>query len=316
MVPALWTERTYYGMQEIRAEINRLKKEKNAIILSHTYQPGEIQDSADFVGDSYGLSVQARNSDADIIIFAGVTFMAETAAILSPQKQVIMPVAEAGCPMADMITPDELIECKEKYPDHLVMCYVNSTAEIKALSDICCTSSNALKIARQIPKETGIIFIPDKHLGSWVQEQTEHTMVLWDGYCPTHVRIHPEMVHKAKEKHAAAVLLMHPEAPKASRDLADAILSTGGMCNYVKEHEESEYIIATETGIIHTLQTQNPEKKFYAISDTALCPNMKMGSLEAVYKALDGSGGTTIRVPEEIAGKAIGSLEKMLEMSK
>ncbi len=303
-------------MQEIRAEINRLKKEKNAIILSHTYQPGEIQDCADFVGDSYGLSVQARNSDADVIIFGGVTFMAETAAILSPQKQVIMPVAEAGCPMADMITPDELIECKEKYPDHLVMCYVNSTAEIKALSDICCTSSNALKIARQIPKETGIIFIPDKHLGSWVQELTAHTMVLWDGYCPTHVRITPEMVHKAKEKHPPAVLLMHPEAPKASRDLADAILSTGGMCDYAKENQHTEYIIATETGIIHTLQTQNPEKKFYAISDTALCPNMKMGSLEAVYKALDGSGGTTVTVPEDIAGKAIGSLEKMLEMSK
>ncbi len=303
-------------MKDFQDEIKRLQKEKNAIILSHTYQPGEVQDVADFVGDSYGLSVQARESDADIIIFAGVTFMAETAAILSPQKQVIMPAAEAGCPMADMITPEELIEYKEKHPGYLVICYVNSTAEIKALSDICCTSSNAVKITQQVPKDKGIIFVPDKHLGTWVQEQTGHTMVLWDGFCPTHVRIHPDIVNEKKAQHPSALVLMHPEAPKVSRDLADAILSTGGMCNYVKENQHQEYIIATEIGIIHTLQTQNPKKRFYPISDTVICPNMKMGSLESVYKALEGSGGITVTVQEEIAAKAIGALEKMLEMSK
>lgn len=304
-------------MQDIREDIAQLKKDRNAVILSHTYQPGAIQDIADFVGDSYGLSVQATKvEEADVIIFAGVTFMAETAAILSPTKKVIMPVPDAGCPMAEMITPGELREFKDKYPDYLVMCYVNSTAEIKAMSDICCTSSNALKIAQQIPLDRGIIFIPDKHLGSWVQEQTGHTMALWDGFCPTHVRITPDMVQEAKEKHPQAQVLMHPEAPKVSRTLADAILSTGGMCTYVKEHQEKEYIIATEIGIIHTLQTQNPEKLFYPISDSVICPNMKKGSLESVYKALEGSGGIHITVPEDVAQRAIGALEKMLEMSK
>ncbi len=304
-------------MDDIRKEIARLKKEKNAVILCHTYQPGEIQDIADFVGDSYGLSVQATKVDtADIIIFAGVTFMAETAAMLSPQKKVIMPVPEAGCPMADMVTPEELQPFKDKHPDFLVMCYVNSTAAIKAMSDICCTSSNALKIAQQIPAERGIIFVPDRHLGSWVQEQTGHTMALWDGFCPTHVRITPELVHAAKKEHPSATVLMHPEAPKASRDLADAILSTAGICTYVKEHPPADYIIATETGIIHTLKTQNPESSFYPVSNEIICPNMKKGSLESLYQALDGISGVQVTVPEEIAEKAVGALEKMLEMSK
>lgn len=304
-------------MNSLTEKIRQLKKSKNAVILSHTYQPGEIQDIADFVGDSYGLSVQAKNvKEAEIILFCGVKFMAETAAILSPDKKVIMPAAEAGCPMADMITPDELIQYKAKYPDYLVMCYVNSTAEIKALSDICCTSANAVKIAAQIPDEQGIIFIPDKHLGGWVQEQTGHKMILWDGFCPTHVFIKPETVEKARKKHPSATLLIHPEAPKPSRDLADAVLSTGGMCEYVKNNTQNEYIIATETGIIHTLTTQNPDKLFYPLNESIVCPNMKMGSLQLVYKALEGEGGEQIIVPQHIADKAVFSLEKMIEMSK
>lgn len=303
-------------MSDIREEIEKLKKEKNAVILAHTYQPGDVQDIADYVGDSYGLSVQATEAKEDLIVFAGVKFMAETAAILSPQKRVIMPVADAGCPLADMITPKELGEYKRKYPDYLVMCYVNSTAEIKAMSDICCTSSNALIIAKQIPEDKGIIFIPDKHLGGWVQEQTGHKMALWEGFCPTHFCLKPEMVKMAKKKHSLAKVLIHPEAPKESRDLADEVLSTGGMCKFVKESPYKEYIVATEIGIIHTLQRQNPEKSFYIVDKSIICPDMKKGNLEAVYRSLIGSGGITVTVPQEIADEAFGALRKMLEMSK
>lgn len=303
-------------MSKTTGDIEKLKREKNAVILAHTYQPGEVQDIADFVGDSYGLSVQATETEADIIVFAGVRFMAETAAILSPQKTVVMPVENAGCPMADMITPEELKEFKERYPDYLVLCYVNSTAEIKAISDICCTSSNAVKIAKQIPPDRGIIFIPDKHLGGWIQEQTNHTMALWEGFCPTHELIQPEMVEKIKREHPTAKVLMHPEAPRESRKLADEILSTGGMCRFVTSDSGTEYVIATEIGIIHTLKRQNPEKSFYIVDDSITCPNMRKGSLDAVYKALDGSGGIIVTVPKDIADKAVNALEKMLEMGK
>ncbi len=303
-------------MSNIIKEIQRLKEKKNAIILAHTYQPGEIQDIADFVGDSYGLSVQATEAEnVDIIIFCGVKFMAETAAILGPQKTVIMPDYDAGCPLADTITPDDLMQYKEKYPDYLVICYVNSTAEIKALSDICCTSSNALKIVKQIPDDKGIIFVPDKHLGSWVKEQTGHRMILWEGFCPTHVSIKPEMIKEKIRKYPDAYILIHPEAPEASRDLADAVLSTGGMCKYVKENQAREYIIATEIGIIHTLKKQNPDKYFYAVSDSIICPDMKKSSLQSIYRALDGSGGAQIEVPEDIASKALSSLQMMLKLS-
>ncbi len=304
-------------MDNLTDKINQLKKDKNAIILSHTYQPGEIQDIADYVGDSFGLSVTAaEEKNADIILFCGVRFMAETAAILSPDKKVIMPVPDAGCPMADMITAEELIDFKNKYPDYIVMCYVNSTAEIKALSDICCTSSNAVKIAQKIPTEKGIIFVPDKYLGSWVQEKTDHSMALWDGFCPTHLRIEPEMILDMKQEHPEAKVLVHPEATKQCRDLGDQVLSTGGMCSFAKEDNCQEFIIATETGILHTLKKHNPEKSFYAINDHAVCPNMKKGSLTSVLNALEGTGGAQISVPEEIAQKAIHSLQKMIEMSK
>lgn len=304
-------------MNELKEKIIQLKTTKKAVILSHTYQPGEIQDIADFVGDSYGLSVQATKvKEAEIILFCGVRFMAETAAILSPDKKVIMPNARAGCPMADMITPEELEEFKKRYPDSPVMCYVNSTAEIKALADICCTSSNAVKIAQQLPKDKAIIFVPDKHLGSWIQENTGHEMILWDGFCPTHVHIKTEMVSKARVQYPSAKILIHPEAPKASRDLADAVLSTGGMCEYVKNHSDREYVIATEIGIIHTLKRQNPEKKFYSLDQSLVCPNMKMGSLSAVINALEGTDGLEVKVPEHIAALAYGSLEKMITMSQ
>ncbi len=301
-------------MSEITDRLAELKKERNAVILAHTYQPGEIQDIADFVGDSYGLSVQAAKTTADVIVFCGVTFMAETAAILNPSKKVILPEPDAGCPMADMINAEELTDLKEQHPGHLVLCYVNSTAEVKALSDICVTSSNALKIARQIPEDTGIIFIPDRHLGSWVQEQTGREMVLWDGLCPTHVRIRPEMISEAKLHHPMAPVLIHPEAPRECRDMADAVLSTGQMCTYVKEVEDREFIIATEEGIIHTLKKQNPGKTFHPVGGEVVCPNMKKGSVQSTLRALEG-GGMEVTVPPRIAEHAIGALRRMLEMS-
>jgi quinolinate synthase len=298
-------------------KIDDLKARNNAVILAHTYQPAEVQDIADYVGDSYGLSVKATETDADVIVFCGVMFMAETAAILNPDKKVIIPEPEAGCPMAEMIDARELAELKARHPEHIVICYVNSTAEVKALSDICCTSSNALKIVRQIPESQGIIFVPDKHLGSWIEEQTGRSMILWDGFCTTHVRITPQMLQEQKQAHPDAPLLIHPEAPREARDRADAVLSTGGMVTYVEESDAREFIIATEIGIIHTLRKKAPEKRFYSLPpEEIICPNMKKGSVEATIRALEGTGGARVTVPESIARQAKTSLEKMLEMSR
>jgi quinolinate synthase len=301
---------------EIPDRIAQLKRERNAVILAHTYQPGDVQDVADFVGDSYGLSVEASRTKADVIVFCGVMFMAETAAILNPTRKVIIPDPSAGCPMAEMIEPRDLVDLKRKHPEHVVMCYVNSTAEIKALSDICCTSSNAVKIASQIPKNKGIIFVPDKHLGSFVQEKTGHNMVLWNGCCPTHMRIKPAMLLTARKAHPNAVIMIHPEAVKECRDLADQILSTGGMCDFVKSDPRTEYVIATEIGIIHTLKKQNPSKSFYPLDPSITCPNMAKGSLKKTLAALEGTGGQVVTVASDVAAKAEASLRRMLEMSK
>jgi quinolinate synthase len=303
-------------MLSIFQSIESLKRDKNAVILAHTYQPPEVQDVADYVGDSYGLSVEATKTSAEIIVFCGVMFMAETAAILNPKKRVIIPSPTAGCPMAEMITAQELRDLKAKHPGYAVICYVNSTADVKAESDICCTSSNAEKIVRQLPMDQGIIFVPDKHLGGWVQEKTGHAMVLWDGFCPTHVRITPDIVRAAKALHPNALVLIHPEAPKVSRDLADGVFSTGGMCDFVAQNSSMEYVIATETGIIHTLEKRNPGKRFYPVSDIAVCPNMKKTSLQIVLGALEGTAGKVVVVPPEIAERAKKSLTRMLEMSR
>ncbi|MDG5813665.1 quinolinate synthase NadA [Chitinispirillales bacterium ANBcel5] len=300
---------------DIKEQIKRLKKEKNAVILAHTYQPGDIQDAADYVGDSYGLSVQASNTDADVIVFCGVRFMAETAHILSPSKKVILPAEDAGCPMADMINGDDIVKLKEKYPDYLVMCYVNSTSEIKAHSDVCCTSSNAVKIAQKLPPEKGILFVPDQHLGSYIMEQLGREMVLWDGFCPTHVRIQPEMIKQARELYPDASILIHPEAPRACRELCDQVLSTGQMVQHVKTSETMEFVIATELGLIHTLQRERPDKTYHPLFSGLLCPNMKKGSLEQIVSALEGTGGEVITLPQEIRQKAKYSLTCMLELS-
>ncbi len=304
------------NVSEVQSQIETLKKKENAVILAHTYQPAEIQDIADYVGDSYGLSVQASKTKADKIIFCGVRFMAETAAVLNPTRQVILTEPKAGCPMAEMIKPEDLLKLKAEYPDYLVMCYVNSTVEIKAISDVCCTSSNAVKIARKLPPEKGIIFVPDKHLGSYVQEMTGRKMVLWKGFCPTHHQITPEMVEKARNKYPDALILIHPEASHECRVLADHVFSTGEMIEFVKNSSHTKFTIATELGILHTLRKANPGKVFNALSDDIVCPNMKKNTLITVKNALEGTGGELIVVDKKIAEKAERSLRAMLEMSQ
>lgn len=302
-------------MTPVADRIKILKAAKNAVILAHTYQPPEVQDCADYVGDSYGLSVEAIATRAEMIIFCGVMFMAETAAILNPLKTVIIPEPRAGCPMADMIRPRDLVDLKARYPGHVVVCYVNSTAEIKSLSDVCCTSSNALAIVEKLPVDKGIIFVPDKHLGSYVEEQTGRAMVLWNGFCPTHAQINPDLVLKARAAHPRALVLMHPEAPRESRRLADRILSTGGMCSFVKKDPHEEFVIATESGIIHTLEKQNPDKRFFPVKKDLTCPNMKKTTLDLVLGSLEGSAGKKVVVAPVIAEKARHALVRMLEMS-
>jgi quinolinate synthase len=300
---------------EMVRQIQRLKKEKNAVILAHTYQPGDVQDVADFVGDSYGLSVEANRTDADLVVFCGVLFMAETAAILNPSKTVILPEPEAGCPMADMITARDLEGLKREHPEHTVVSYVNSPAEVKAASSICCTSSNAEKIVERLPHGQGIIFVPDRHLGTFIRERTGREMVLWSGFCPTHVRIKPSAIEAAKAEHPEAIVMIHPEAPKESRDLADQVLSTGQMCTFAKRLSHTEFIVATEVGLIHTLRKQNPDKIFYSISGEITCPDMKLGSLRSTLAALEGQGGLRVTVRPEIAARAEISLRRMLHMS-
>lgn len=292
-------------------KINNLKKKKNAVILAHNYQSAEVQDIADFTGDSLELSRKAADTSADLIVFCGVLFMAETASILSPNKTVLLPDKTAGCPMADMITAKQLGELKQKYPDAIVVCYVNSPAEVKAISDYCCTSSNAVDIVNSIDAKKKIIFVPDKNLGQVVKERTGRDMVLWPGYCPTHIFATADDVKKIQAAHPDAVTLAHPECPKPVRDCADELLSTGQMLKYAKKSDKKEFIIATEMGIIHTLKKQNPDKTFYPASEKFVCPNMKKITLEKVLFALE-DNKYVIKVPQDIAEKAKSAIDRMV----
>lgn len=298
---------------ELIDRIQTLKQQRNAVILAHNYQPGEIQDIADYTGDSLGLSVQAAQTDADVIVFCGVLFMAETAAILSPQKTVLLPEIGAGCPMADMINAQQLRELKDQHPEALVVCYVNSTAEVKALSDYCCTSGNALELVRTLPKDRDIIFVPDQNLGGFIVERTGRDMILWPGYCATHVRIMTADVETARQVYPNAIVLAHPECNPDVRAIADELLSTGQMLKYAKTSDVNEFIIATEKGIIHSLQKQNPGKRFYPVTEKAICPNMKKISLEKVVWALEDMQ-YQITVPEPVRTDAKRSLDRMLEV--
>ena len=295
-------------------EIRDLQKKRNAVILAHNYQPAEVQDLADFTGDSLELARKATDIQAEVIVFCGVFFMAETAAILNPDKTVLLPAADAGCPMADMITGDQLRDLKAKHPGAKVLCYVNSTAEIKAESDCCVTSSNAVAVAKTFPPEQEIIFVPDRHLGSYTAEKLGRTFILWPGFCPTHARMNERQIQAARAAHPGALVLVHPECPKPVRDASDAVLSTGGMCRYVLGRPESAFIIGTETGILHRLRRENPAKTFYPLLEEAVCPNMKKITLEKVLWSLRDMQ-TVVTVPEPVASRARRSIEAMLSIT-
>jgi quinolinate synthase len=301
------------NVERIADEINRLKKEKNAIILVHNYQRGEIQDIADYLGDSLGLSKEASRTDADIIVFCGVLFMAETAKILSPQKTVLQPRIEAGCELANKIKVDDLRKTKEKYPDAKVVSYVNSTARIKAESDVCCTSSNAIEVVRNIDSDK-VIFVPDRNLAFYVQRFVDKEIIPWNGYCYVHENIKEIDIVKAKEKYPDALVVVHPECSPPVIDLADKVLSTGGMVKFAREKDNKRFLIGTEKGIIYRLKKENPKKEFYPIKKESLCWDMKMTSLKDVYISLLDER-YEIDLKEDIIKRSKRALEKMLEYS-
>lgn len=294
----------------LKEEIRRLKKEKNAIIVAHYYQREEVQDIADAVGDSYYLSKVAKDCSENIIVFCGVRFMAESAKILSPEKTVLLPAINAGCPMADMADPEEVLELKAKHPNAKVVCYINSSAEVKAISDVCCTSSNALKIVKNI-KEDEIIFIPDKNLGSYIQEQVpEKKIILWNGFCLTHRKVRTEEVLKTKALHDGIKVLVHPECEKEVRILADFIGSTGEIIDFAKGSPDEKFLIVTEEGVIYKLKKDNPNKKFFMPSGGMMCVNMKKTTLQDVYDSLD-KMQYEIKLDEEVREKAYNALINM-----
>ncbi len=302
-------------INSIVSEIKRLKKEKNAVILAHNYQIPEIQDIADIVGDSLRLSQEAAKTDADIIVFCGVHFMAESAKILSPDKKVLLPAIDAGCPMADMITAESLRDYKDKNPNATVVCYVNSSAEVKAECDVCCTSSNALKIVESLDSEQ-ILFAPDKNLGSYINDQLkDKQMELWNGFCITHERVREEEIKLIKNKKAGVQVVVHPECNPLVVQHADFVGSTSQILEHIRTSEDKEFIIGTEMGILHTLRKENLYKKFTLLSPALICYNMKKTSLEDVYHVLKTEENEII-VEESVRQKAFTSLNRMLELSK
>lgn len=302
------------NIKNLVEKINILKKEKNAVILGHCYQNLEIDEVADYVGDSLQLSRLASQTDADIIVFAGVYFMAETAKILSPDKKVLLPKLDAGCRMADMVDLEQMREFKAMYPDIPVVCYVNSSADVKAEADICCTSANAVKVVKSlnVPK---VLFAPDKYLGSYVGSQVPETeVVTYPGYCPTHLAILVEDVQNMKAAYPEAKVLVHPECHKAVVELADYVGSTTGIIKYAKESDAEEFIIVTEKGVVDRLTRDYPDKKFYLVCKKAVCPNMKMNTLDDILRVLE-TEENEIFVDEEIAAKARLAIERMVAIN-
>lgn len=305
-------ERKLGNVEKILKEIGELKLRRNAIILAHNYQIGETQDIADFVGDSLELSRKAAATDAETLVFCGVLFMAETAAILSPEKRVLLPDLRAGCPLADMISREALNMLKEEHRQAPVVCYVNSSAEVKAESDICCTSANARKVVDSLPQGK-VIFVPDRNLGHWVARSTDKQLVLWEGFCPTHEVLRREDVLKVKKAHPEAKFVAHPECLEEVLDLADEVASTSGILSFARETSVRELIIGTETGMLHRLRKENPDKKFYPASEKMVCPNMKYHTLKKVRDSLK-EMVHLIKVPEEIRVKAYESINRMLDL--
>lgn len=300
--------------KELKKKIESLKKKRNAVIIAHNYQRDEIQDIADIGGDSLALAQAAVRTDAEVIVFCGVHFMAESASILNPGKKVLIPVLEAGCPLADMITPEKLRAKKKQYPEAAIVCYVNTSAEVKAESDIACTSSNAVEVVRSL-KEKRIIFVPDKNLGRYVQSQVpDKEIILWEGFCPTHIRVQEEDIVKTKKDHPETEVIAHPECNPEVLALSDHICSTGGMFKYVKQSKSKEFIIATESGMLYKLQKENPDKKFYLPTQNLMCANMKLITLGWVAHSLE-KLVYEVRVSDEVREKALKTLEKMLQIT-
>lgn len=292
-------------------EIRELKAARKAVVLAHNYTRGEVQDAADYTGDSLELARRATQVDAEVIVFCGVYFMAETAKILNPGKKVLIPDPAAGCPMADMVDAVQLRRLKAEHPGAIAVCYVNSTAEVKAECDLCVTSGNAEKVMATIPRDREIIFVPDRHLGSYVSGREGRQYVLWPGYCPTHARLTPAMVAEARRLNPGAPLMVHPECPKDIRDLADACLSTGGMCRYARETASDTVLVGTETGILHRLRQENPGKSFVPVSDCLVCPNMKKPTLAKLADCLRNLA-PAVEVDPDIAARARRAIEAML----
>jgi len=303
-------------MQDINTLITNkiidLKAKHKAVILVHNYQLGEVQDIGDFVGDSLELSQQAAKTTAEIIVFCGVHFMAETASILCPDKKILLPDLNAGCPMANMVNAQQLIARKKELPGYVVVTYINSTAEVKSESDICCTSANAERVVKSLTNKN-ILFIPDQYLGAYTSLKTGIKMEYWPGYCPTHARIRPEDILRAKKDHPQAIVFAHPECRPETSALADYVLSTGGMLRQVRSTKVKEIIVATEVGIIHRLKKENPDKMFIAASEQAVCPRMKLITLEKILESLE-SLSPVVKVPESIRVRAKKAVDRMLEI--
>lgn len=298
------------GLEE---KIKELKKKRNAVILAHNYQLPEVQDVADFHGDSLELSRMAARTEAEVIIFCGVHFMAETASILSPQKKVIMPDINAGCPMANMITAEQLRKLKKQHPNAIAVGYVNTSAEVKAELDVCCTSTNAVAVINSLKDEKEIIFVPDKYLADFVSKQTGRKLISGRGFCPTHVKILPEDIQRERKFHPFAKVMVHPECLPSVVALADVVLSTSKMCQYPKEVDAKEFIVGTEVGLIYRLKKDNPDKEFYPASEAAVCPNMKRTTQEKILWALE-ELKEEVRVSDEIRRRAKKAIDRMLEI--
>jgi len=295
---------------ELVGKIEELKHKRNAVVLAHNYQRPEVQDIGDFVGDSLELSRKAADINTDVIVFCGVHFMAETASILCPDRTVLLPNPGAGCPMADMISAEELVLKKKEIPGARVVCYVNSTAEVKAESDICCTSANAIQVVQSLG-DGDIIFVPDQYLGQYVATKLNREMIVWPGYCPTHVKIQPEDIVNLKKKYPGSIALVHPECRPDVTEVADEVLSTGGMIRFVRQSDASTFIIGTEREILHRLTKENPGKSFIHASKKAVCPNMKKITLEQVLWSLEDMK-PEVKVPEEVRVRAKTAVDRML----
>jgi len=300
--------------ETMQKRLEELKRQRHAVILVHNYQRGEVQDVADYLGDSLGLSQQAAKTDAETILFCGVHFMAETAAIICPDKTVLVPDRHAGCPMANMVTARELRKVKADHPNAVVVCYVNSSAEVKAESDICCTSANAVKVLESVPEDKEILFVPDRSLGEYAAKQTGRNVILWPGYWPTHHRILAEDIRRLRAKRPDAEVMVHPECTGDVIELADHVLSTSGMVRVSRESSSREFIVGTEVGLLHRLRKENPDKAFYAATPLSDCPNMKLNTVEKMVWSLEDMQ-YEVTVPEEVAAGARKAIERMLEFA-